>query len=57
MTRTAAREIAVLLSFETGVNPMSGEEILDTLFDQAYYDTLAEEDELFAEYPDEKQMA
>ena len=56
MTRTAAREIAVLLSFELGVNPGSGEEILETLFEPAYYDTLAAEDPVFSEYPDAEQL-
>lgn len=56
MTRTAAREIAVHLSFETGVNRVKAEELLETVFDPEYYATLAQEDELYSEYPDEKQM-
>lgn len=56
MTRTAAREIAVHLSFESGVNPAKAEELLDTVFDPEYYETLAKEDPLYSEYPDEKQM-
>lgn len=56
MTRTAAREIAVHLSFESGVNPMKAGELLDTVFDPDYYSTLAQEEEIYAEYPDDKQM-
>ena len=56
MTRTVAREIAVHLSFEAGVNDVSAQELLDTVFDPEYYATLAQEDELYSEYPDEKQM-
>ena len=56
MTRTTAREIAVHLSFEAGVNGLSAQELLDTVFDPEYYATLAQEDELYSEYPDEKQM-
>ena len=56
MTRTAAREIAVHLSFEAGLNGLSAQEMLDTVFDPEYYATLAQEDELYSEYPDEKQM-
>ena len=56
MTRTVAREIAVHLSFEAGVNDVSAQELLDTVFDPEYYETLAQEDELYSEYPDEKQM-
>ena len=56
MTRTAAREIAVHLSFEESVNPMNIEEMLDRFFDRDYYATLSGEDELYSEYPDEKQL-
>ena len=56
MTRTAAREIAVHLSVEAGLNGLSAQEMLDTVFDPEYYATLAQEDELYSEYPDEKQM-
>jgi len=55
MTRTAAREIAVQLSYELAMNPLSAQEILDSVFESEYYTTLATEDELFATAPDEKQ--
>lgn len=57
MTRTAAREIAVQLSFELGMNPLSASEVLDSFFESEYYATLATEDELFATAPDETQEA
>lgn len=56
MTRTAAREIAVQMSFRLAQEELSAEETLDGFFDPEYYETLSEEDALFAEYPDEKQM-
>lgn len=56
MTRTTAREIAVHLSFEAVMNPMKTDELIGGLFDEEYYATLASEDELYAEYPDERQL-
>ena len=51
MTRTAAREIAVMLCFrETFIIPEGG---FAEFFESEYYETLAPEDELFAERPDE----
>lgn len=55
MTRTAAREIAVQLSYELAMNSLSVEEILDSFFESEYYSTLATEDELFTTAPDETQ--
>lgn len=57
MTRTAAREIAVRLMFALGSNPYDGEEQLEEFFDREYFASLNGEDELFAEYPDEKQLS
>ncbi|MBO4330931.1 MAG: transcription antitermination factor NusB [Oscillospiraceae bacterium] len=56
MTRTAAREIAVHLSFASSVNPMNISEMLEVFFDGDYYTTLSREDELYSEYPDEAQL-
>lgn len=56
MLRTAAREIAVHISFETGVNPLGTEELLDTMFDKEYYKSLKEEDPLYSDYPNKKQL-
>lgn len=56
MTRRQAREIAMHLSFETGVNPGAMAEILENMFDREYYATLAGEADIYSEYPDENQM-
>ena len=57
MSRTTAREIAMHLSFATVMNRMDIREMLDDFFDREYFASLAEEDEAYAEYPDEKQLA
>ena len=56
MTRTTAREIAVQLGFALCANGGETQESMDTFFDTEYYRTLAEEDALFAQYPNEKQL-
>lgn len=57
MTRTTAREIAVHMSYATVMNRRDVREMLESFFDTEYYGTLAAEDEVYAEYPDEKQLA
>ena len=57
MTRTAAREIAFHISFETGLNPMSAEELFNCVFEEDYYATLQDADEVYSEYPDAAQLA
>jgi len=56
MTRTTAREIAILLGFSVTAGEGSPEEQLEQFFDREHYTTLGEENELFADYPNEKQM-
>lgn len=56
MKRTAAREIAVQLSFCANASEKPVDELLNDFFDKEYYETLAEESELFAEYPEKKQQ-
>lgn len=56
MTRTAAREIAVRLSFGESVTS-GGAGAVEEFFDRDYYDSLTGEDELFSEYPGEKELA
>ena len=56
MTRTTAREIAIVLGFAAAADGESTEELLERFFDREHYDTLGEENELFSDYPDEKQM-
>ena len=57
MTRTAAREVAVQLSFMLAANPGDAREALDTFFDPDYYASLGQTCETFAVYPDEEQLA
>ena len=57
MTRTAARELAIQLSFAAAQSGQEPTELLDSFFSPEYYESLAAEQELFAEYPDETQMA
>lgn len=57
MTRRAARELAIHLSFELGVNPQDVDSLLETLLDKEYYTTLAEEAEIYREFPGGKQLA
>ncbi|MBQ4369903.1 MAG: transcription antitermination factor NusB [Oscillospiraceae bacterium] len=55
MTRTAAREVCVRIAYEMSYGAWDAEKLLETWFDPEYYATLGEEDELYKEYPDEKQ--
>ena len=57
MTRTAAREIAILLGFSADAASEPTEETLERFFEPEHYASMAEEDPLFAEFPDEKQLA
>ena len=56
MTRTTAREIAIQLGFASAAAGESPQEMFDRFFDQDHYATLAEEDDLYKEYPDKKQL-
>ena len=56
MTRTAAREIAILLGFSAAAGGESAEETLERFFEPEHYATLAQENPLFAETPDARQM-
>lgn len=56
MKRTTARELAIQLSFAAAASGMAPAELLDSFFDREHYDSLGAEQELFAEYPDDKQM-
>ena len=56
MKRTTAREIAVQLSFYVSTSEKDVDELLNEFFNKEYYDTLADENELFAEYPEKKQQ-
>ena len=57
MTRTAARELAILLGFAAGADGAeTAQETMDRFFEPEHYSSMAEENPLFAEYPDERQM-
>lgn len=56
MTRTTAREIAVQLGFSVVMTEQFAQDVLDEFFEKEHYETLGKENELFSEYPDEKQM-
>lgn len=56
MTRSTAREIAIQLGFAAYANGIEIDELLDMFFSQEHYESLAAEDELFAQRPDKKQM-
>ena len=58
MTRTAAREIAILLGFSAAAanGGETAQESMDRFFEPEHYASMAEENPLFAEYPDERQM-
>ena len=57
MTRTVARQLAVQIGFSVAGDPKNAQEALDAFFDKDYFSSLADENELFAEFPDEKQQA
>ena len=56
MTRTAAREIAILLGFSADAESEPTEETLERFFEPEHYASMAEEAPVFAEFPDEKQL-
>lgn len=55
MKRTTAREIAVQLIFAANSTERTALELAEEFFDKDYYSCLATENELYAEYPDDKQ--
>lgn len=56
MKRTTAREIAVQLVFAANSTEKAAAELAEEFFDKDYYACLATENELYSEYPDERQM-
>ncbi|MBR1457171.1 MAG: transcription antitermination factor NusB [Oscillospiraceae bacterium] len=56
MTRTAARQIAIQLSFASAVSADAPEDLLESFFSQEHYSSLAAEEEQFTEFPDDAQM-
>lgn len=55
MTRTNAREIAIALIFASAAAGESASEMFERFFDEEHFQTLAGENELYAEYPDAQQ--
>ena len=51
MKRSEARELAVRLCFAISENPVDARELLDDIFEEEHYASLAEEDALFEEDP------
>ncbi len=56
MTRTVARELSIQIGFSLDYNAEDVEEVLEGFFDKEYYATLAVENDIFAEYPNRKQL-
>lgn len=56
MTRKTAREIAVELCFAAAAGGCGADELLDSFFSEEHYATLASENEIYADRPDERQM-
>lgn len=57
MTRTTAREIAIQLGFAAAATGETPRALMERFFERGHYESLAQEDELYAQYPDEKSMA
>lgn len=56
MNRRNAREIALQLGFAVVASEDFAQDALDEFFAPEHYETLRQESDIFAEYPDEKQM-
>ncbi len=56
MTRTAARELAIQLSFAAAAAGREPGELADDFFSEEHFATLSGENELYAELPDKRQM-
>lgn len=56
MKRTTARELAIQLGFAAAANNMAISDVLEEFFSFEHYESLADEGELYSEYPDQVQM-
>ena len=56
MKRSTARELAIQLSFAAAAAKLDPEELMESFFEQEHYESLAAEQELCAEHPDERQL-
>ena len=57
MTRRNARELAIELCYTAFTHDLEPAGVLESFFAEEHYASLAEEDALYAERPDERQMA
>lgn len=57
MTRSNAREIVAHLIFEMNFTDDSAQKLMDVTMEPEYYNSLAQETDIYAERPNEKQMA
>lgn len=57
MTRSNAREIVAHLIFEMNFTADTAEQLVDATMEPVYYDSLGQETDIYAERPNEKQMA
>ena len=57
MTRTKARELAIRLIYAQGALGQTPEDVLDSFFEDEHFESLAGEDALFGEKPDEGSLA
>lgn len=56
MTRSNAREIVAHLIFEMNFTADPAEQVINTTMEPAYYESLSQETEIYAERPNQKQM-
>ena len=56
MTRSNAREIVAHLIFEMNFTEDTAEQLVEATMEPLYYDSLAQETDIYAERPNEKQM-
>lgn len=56
MTRSNARELAAHLIYELDYTDETPAQAIDTRMERGYYDALAQENEVYAERPNKKQM-
>ena len=56
MNRTTAREIAIQLGFAAAAAGVAPQLMFERFFDKEYYASLATEDELYSEYPNDTQL-
>jgi transcription antitermination factor NusB len=56
MTRTTAREIAIQLCFAASATGEAPRDLLERFFDKEHFESLAAEDELYAQFPDKAQL-